>query len=136
MTKSTSREIVVGIIRSEKGAIFITQRGERSHLAGLWEFPGGKIEPNETPEQALSRELAEEVDIRVRSASFLKTIYHQYSDREIILHVYLVEDWDGQPFGKEGQHSRWVPQSQLNADDFPAANLPIIEMLKNSDKFL
>lgn len=127
-------DIVVGIIRLQNCRIFITQRGEHSHLSGFWEFPGGKMEGNETPEDALFRELYEEVGIRIHCPVFLKTVHHRYRDREITMRVYLVEDWDGDPCGKEGQNSRWVLQSMLNVDDFPGANRPIIEMLKKSDK--
>ncbi|QYN44970.1 MULTISPECIES: 8-oxo-dGTP diphosphatase MutT [unclassified Gilliamella] len=127
-------EIAIGIIRSQDCEIFITQRGEDSHLAGFWEFPGGKIEPGETPYQTLQREIAEEVDILIHNAQFLKVVKHSYNDRDITIHAYLVEEWDGVPFAKEGQPSRWVDQEDLNADEFPDANRPIIEMLKNRDK--
>lgn len=127
-------EIAIGIIRSQDCEIFITQRGEDSHLAGFWEFPGGKIEPGETPYQTLQREIAEEVDILIHNAQFLKIVKHSYNDRDITIHAYLVEEWDGVPFAKEGQPSRWVDQEDLNADEFPDANRPIIEMLKNRDK--
>ncbi|NUF27650.1 8-oxo-dGTP diphosphatase MutT [Gilliamella sp. ESL0254] len=127
-------EIAVGIIRSQNCQIFITQRGEDSHLAGFWEFPGGKIENGETPYQTLLREIAEEVDIHIHQAQFLKVFKHSYEDRDITIHAYLVEEWDGVPFAKEGQPSRWVDQEDINADEFPDANRPIIEMLKNLDK--
>lgn len=129
-------EIAVGIIRSHDGQIFITQRGEKSHLAGFWEFPGGKVEIGETPLEALQRELAEEVDINVHDAKFLKTITYQYNDRFIKIHVYLIEQWDGEPFAAEGQPSRWIDEEELNADEFPDANRTIIEMLKNLDKHI
>jgi 8-oxo-dGTP diphosphatase len=127
-------EIAVGIIRSQNCQIFITQRGEDSHLAGFWEFPGGKIEAGETPYQTLQREIAEEVDIYIHQAQFLDVFEHSYDDRDIRIHAYLVEEWDGVPFAKEGQPSRWIDQEDLNADEFPDANRPIIEMLKNLDK--
>ena len=127
-------EIAVGIIRSQDCQIFITQRGEDSHLAGFWEFPGGKIEAGETPYQTLEREIAEEIDIHIHQSQFLKTFEYSYDDRDITIHAYLVEEWDGVPFAKEGQPSRWVDQEDLNADEFPDANRPIIEMLKNLDK--
>lgn len=127
-------EISIGIIRSSEGLIFITQRGENSHLAGFWEFPGGKIKEGETPFEALQRELLEEVDIRIHQAKLLKTITHQYGDRFIKIHAYLIEEWDGEPFASEGQPSRWVDEEELNADEFPDANRSIIEMLKNQDQ--
>lgn len=126
-------EIAVGIIYSVSGQIFITQRGENSHLAGFWEFPGGKVEPDETPYQTLVREIAEEVDITVHQARFIKLVNYCYADRDITIHAYLVTDWDGEPFAKEGQPSRWIDLDDLNADEFPDANRSIIEMLKNQD---
>ncbi|QIQ20359.1 8-oxo-dGTP diphosphatase MutT [Zophobihabitans entericus] len=129
-------EIAIGIIRSQDCKIFITQRGENSHLAGFWEFPGGKVEPNESVYDTLVRELAEEVDIHVHDGHFLKTVKHSYDDRDITIHAYLVEHWDGVPFAKEGQHSRWVELDDLNSDEFPDANRSLIEMLKNLDKKL
>jgi len=127
-------EIAVGIVRTHDGQIFITQRGENSHLAGFWEFPGGKVEPHETPFQTLRREIVEEIDIHIHDAKYLKTVEHQYNDRFITIHVYLIEEWDGEPFAAEGQPSRWVDEEELNADEFPDANRTIIEMLKNLDK--
>jgi 8-oxo-dGTP diphosphatase len=127
-------KIAIGIIRSQDCQIFITQRGEDSHLAGFWEFPGGKIELGETPYQTLQREILEEIDIHINQAQFLKVVNHSYDDRDITIHAYLVEEWDGVPFAKEGQPSRWIAQEDLNADEFPDANRPIIEMLKNLDK--
>lgn len=124
-------EIAVGIVRTDEGKIFVTQRNEGSHLAGYWEFPGGKIKSGETQEDALLRELAEEIDIYVLNATYFHTVHHDYHDRQITLHVYLVDTWDGEPFAKEGQHSRWIDLKELNADDFPDANRSIIEMLKN-----
>lgn len=124
-------DIAIGIIRTEHSKIFITQRTEYSHLAGYWEFPGGKLKNAETAEQALKRELFEEVDIHVQQATYLTTIEHNYPERQIIMHVFLVEQWDGEPYGKEGQVSTWVAQNALNCDDFPEANRAIIEMLKN-----
>jgi len=127
-------EIAVGIVRTHDGQIFIPQRGENSHLAGFWEFPGGKVEPHETPFQTLRREIVEEIDIHIHDAKYLKTVEHQYNDRFITIHVYLIEEWDGEPFAAEGQPSRWVDEEELNADEFPDANRTIIEMLKNLDK--
>lgn len=126
-------EIAVGIIRSEEMKIYITQRKEDSHLAGYWEFPGGKMKPLETIEQTLFRELAEEVDIYAEHAIFLTSVTHSYPDREMVLNFFLIEQWDGVPFPKEGQTGRWIYQQELNADNFPEGNRTIIEMLKNQE---
>ncbi|AWK14197.1 8-oxo-dGTP diphosphatase MutT [Candidatus Fukatsuia symbiotica] len=122
-------QIAIGIVRSTQQEIFITQRVNHSHMAGSWEFPGGKIEQNETPLAALKRELLEEIGITVQQASLFKTLQHHYTDRALTLHFYLVKRWQNEPFGREGQPTRWVHQSELRSTEFPPANGEIIEML-------
>ena len=124
--------IAAGIIRNSAKEIFITQRDASSHMAGFWEFPGGKIESGETPEQAVIRELQEEVGIDAEAPVLLKTLEHRFPDRIITLYFFLVEEWQGEPYGKEGQPKRWVKQSELKAEDFPPANEAIVNALKNS----
>lgn len=122
-------KISVGIIRNAQGEIFITQRAADAHMANKNEFPGGKIEAGETPEQALVRELEEEVGIVVKSAQLFDKLEYAYPDLHITLWAYLVESWEGEPWGKEGQPGSWIAQEALNADDFPPANAPIIAKL-------
>ncbi|MGE4800957.1 8-oxo-dGTP diphosphatase MutT [Yersinia hibernica] len=121
--------IAVGIIRNSQQEIFITQRAADSHMAGFWEFPGGKVEQGETAEIALKRELLEETGITVKEAVLLKVLEHTFTDRIVTLSFYMVETWDGEPFGREGQPMRWVNQSNLVAEEFPPANKSIIELL-------
>lgn len=123
-------QIAVGIIRNEQGDIFISQRGGDSHLAGLWEFPGGKIESGESPYDGLVRELAEETGINVQQATLLSEQDYQFDDRSLTLYFYLVEQWNHQPYGKEGQPTRWVNQRDLKIDEFPESNRQIIEQLQ------
>ena len=122
-------QISVGIIRNAAGEIYITQRAADAHMANKWEFPGGKIEADESAEQAVIRELQEEVGIAVRSLQQFDKLEYQFPDRYITLWFWLVDGWDGEPWGKEGQPGRWVAQQNLVVDEFPPANAPIIEKL-------
>ncbi|MFJ2976575.1 8-oxo-dGTP diphosphatase MutT [Kluyvera sp. NPDC087067] len=122
-------QISVGIIRNKQGEIYITQRAADAHMAHKWEFPGGKIEAGESPEQAVIRELQEEVGITVTSLQPFDKLEYQFPDRQITLWFWLVDGWEGEPWGKEGQPGRWVAQRELVAEEFPPANAPVIEKL-------
>ncbi|ALR75454.1 8-oxo-dGTP diphosphatase MutT [[Enterobacter] lignolyticus] len=121
--------ISTGIIRNAQGEIFITQRAADAHMANKWEFPGGKIEDGESAEQAMVRELQEEVGIVARNAVLFDKLEYQFPDRHITLWFWLVEEWQGDPWGKEGQPGRWVAQGELLAAAFPPANEPVIAKL-------
>ncbi|HED3138452.1 8-oxo-dGTP diphosphatase MutT [Citrobacter farmeri] len=121
--------IAVGIIRNPYNEIFITQRAADAHMANKLEFPGGKIEAGETPEQALSRELQEEVGITPVDATLFEKLEYQFPDRHITLWFWLVESWKGEPWGKEGQPGKWIAAGMLQAEDFPPANEPVIMKL-------
>lgn len=118
--------VAVGVVRDGNGKILITQRAKHAHQGGLWEFPGGKLEAGEPVQQALARELAEEVGIEVQAASPLIRINHDYGDRHVLLDVWNVTAFAGQARGCEGQAMRWIDAEQLQEFSFPAANLPII----------
>ncbi|PHM31135.1 8-oxo-dGTP diphosphatase MutT [Xenorhabdus innexi] len=124
--------IAAGIIKNSNDEIFITQRRADSHMGGFWEFPGGKLEQGETPEQALIRELKEEVGITVTHYELMEIITHEFSDRNITLYFFLVDQWENEPFGKEGQPSRWLLQTKLIADEFPPANRSVVGLLTNN----
>ncbi|MEH5524112.1 8-oxo-dGTP diphosphatase MutT [Raoultella planticola] len=122
-------QISVGIIRNPQGEIFITQRAADAHMANKLEFPGGKIEAGESAEQALVRELQEEVGITVSSPRLFDKLEYQFPDRHITLWFWLVEEWSGEPWGKEGQPGQWIAQRALVPEAFPPANEPIITQL-------
>lgn len=122
-------QVAVGIIRNAEKEIFLTQRASTSHMANKWEFPGGKIETDETALEGLTRELMEETGITVTEAQPIGTASHTYQEVSVTLHFFLVEQWQGQPWGKEGQPQRWVAQADLEADEFPPANSEMVERL-------
>jgi 8-oxo-dGTP diphosphatase len=119
-------QVVVGVIKNALGQVLISLRHDDLHQGGLWEFPGGKVEQGESDQQALVRELKEELGITVHSACPLITINHRYPDRSVQLRVYTVADFTGTAQGLEKQDIKWVDADKLSDYDFPAANLPII----------
>lgn len=122
-------QVAVGIIRDPRNAIFLTQRSAKVPMANKWEFPGGKLEQGESPEQALYRELLEETGIIVTSARRLLETSDKQPGLRVNLFFFLIEEWSGKPWGKEGQPYRWVDQQQLVLDDFPMANRKIVTQL-------
>lgn len=122
-------EVAVGVILKQQ-QIFITKRDENLHQGGKWEFPGGKKEANETMAQALVRELDEEVGIQVTQQQELMLIEHDYGDKQVILDVRLVTEFDGEAHGKEGQQGLWVAIDELQNYQFPEANKIILQKLQ------
>jgi 8-oxo-dGTP diphosphatase len=122
--------VVVGVIVAKNQHVLLAKRPAHKSLAGLWEFPGGKVEAGEQPYQALCRELDEEVGIQVQQAKPLLQFQHTYTDRVVDLDVWLVDTFVGDAFGREGQLIRWVMPSELDSYDVPDANKAIIEALK------
>lgn len=118
--------VVAAVIDNPRGEILLTQRLPDAHQGGLWEFPGGKVEKYESPEQALKRELMEEIGLDIRAARPLIRIHHDYPDKSILLDVWRVEQWSGQARGCEGQAMQWCSPERLIQQAFPAANYPII----------
>ncbi|MCA6935882.1 8-oxo-dGTP diphosphatase MutT [Pectobacterium versatile] len=123
--------VAVGIIRNAEQQYFIARRPDGVHMAGMWEFPGGKVEEGETPEQALIRELHEETGIEASAPQALNDKTFSTPERIITLHFFLVETWQGEPYGREGQESRWVNVDELREEEFPPANADMIRWLKS-----
>ena len=122
--------VAVGVIHDPQLGYFICRRAAHQHQGGKWEFPGGKVEAGETVQQALQRELQEEIGISVQVAEPLLVIEHAYSDKAVKLDVWLVTAFAGTAQSLEGLENRWVALDELSQLDFPVANLPIIEALK------
>jgi 8-oxo-dGTP diphosphatase len=122
--------VVVAVIRDKNNQILIAQRAIKKHQGGKWEFPGGKVEKDESAQQALTRELDEELGIQISLISSLIQIHHDYSDFVVFLDVYEVREWQGKAYGKEGQPIRWVDIETLQHYAFPVANESILEALK------
>ena len=121
-------EVAVGVIKRGE-QVYISKRADDLHQGGKWEFPGGKREMGESIEQALTRELFEEVGIQVTEQSEFMLIEHDYGDKMVRLDVRLVEAFNGQARHQEGQLSQWVDINELDQFTFPQANQAIIDKL-------
>ena len=119
--------VAVGVILNGHGEILISRRREDSHQGGLWEFPGGKVETGESVQAALQRELREELGIEVQGSRALLKVQHDYSDKQVLLDVWIIDRFQGDAIGREGQPLCWCPPGELANYDFPAANHPIVE---------
>lgn len=122
--------VAVGVIKNSQGQILIAKRADDAHQGGLWEFPGGKVEVGETLQQALVRELNEELAIEVTSCKPLIQIRHDYPDKSVLLDVCIVDDFVGEALGNEGQPIRWVESADLQRYEFPAANRVIVRAIQ------
>lgn len=127
-------QVVAAAIVDPANHVLVAQRARGTELAGLWEFPGGKIEAGETPEAALIRELAEELAITVAAATMipLSFISHAYPGFHLVMLLYLCRRWDGTPEGLEGQPLRWVSINELATLPMPPADLPLVAVLRRA----
>ncbi|KKN23148.1 hypothetical protein LCGC14_0907820 [marine sediment metagenome] len=119
---------VAVIIRNEQ--ILIALRKPEQHQGGLWEFPGGKVETNESGIEALRREVYEELNLSVLSAVPMLELSHEYDDRTVNLSVWLVTSFSGEAQGNEGQTIRWIAISDIEQYAFPTANTPIVQAIQ------
>jgi 8-oxo-dGTP diphosphatase len=118
--------VAVGVLIDDKHCVLLARRLKGTHLEGFWEFPGGKVEPEETVKTALGRELREELGITVDKTSPLLTVSHDYGEKQVLLDVHRVEAWSGEPFGAEGQPIAWVDAPSLGDFQVPDANAEIM----------
>jgi 8-oxo-dGTP diphosphatase len=121
-------QVAVGVI-TRNDQFFVCRRRAHQHQGNKWEFPGGKIDLDESPEHALRRELSEEIGIIARAYFHLLNLDFSYPDKKVSLHVFVVSDFSGEAYGAEGQESKWVGFNDLLSLDFPDANRTIIEKL-------
>ena len=111
--------------------VLLAQRPEGKTMAGLWEFPGGKVEPGERPEQTLIRELHEEIGITVKEACLAPLTFasHAYDDFHLLMPLYICRRWEGEAIAREGQKLAWVRVNKLRGYPMPAADIPLIPHL-------
>ncbi len=125
-------DISIAIVKNEQDNYLITLRSDDVHQGGKWEFPGGKVEADETPEQAMLRELFEEVGLIATEYQLFEKLFFDYGDKQLNLYFYLIEGFTGSVIGKvgkEGQPLKWVSKSDLADYDFPDANKKVIAKL-------
>lgn len=128
--------VVAGVITDARGRILLARRTEGRDLAGLWEFPGGKVDPGETPEQALVRELREELGIESTAGAPIIAVPQQYPDKRLCLDVRHVATWSGQVKGLDGQALVWVPPEKLIRYAMPPADRPVVAALRDPESYL
>ncbi len=127
MTRLT---VVAALIQDAQGRVLLARRPQDRHQGGRWEFPGGKVEPGETLEAALARELEEELGITPRACRPWKRLRHRYPEHQIELHCLRVLAYRGEPHGREGQAVAWWDPETLDPARFPAANRPLVNALR------
>ncbi|WP_400769649.1 8-oxo-dGTP diphosphatase MutT [Methylosinus sporium] len=123
--------VVAAALVDPQGRVLIAQRPQGKQLAGLWEFPGGKLDPGERPEQALVRELAEELGIEAATDDLAPLTFasHAYEAFHLLMPLYLCRRWRGEPHAREGQALAWMRPSELDAAQMPPADAPLIAPL-------
>ncbi|MFZ5722369.1 MAG: Nudix family hydrolase [Pseudomonadota bacterium] len=128
--------VAVAVIYDGAGRVLCTQRLPHQHLAGLWEFPGGKLEAGESLADGLRREIHEELGIETGAIAPLLRVEHRYPEKTVLLDVWRVLDWRGVPHGREGQPLRWQHPDEMQAGEFPPADVPIIAALRLPSRYV
>jgi mutator protein MutT len=122
--------VVAGAVIDAAGQVLIAQRPPGTHLAGGWEFPGGKLEPGEAPAAGLARELLEELGIAIAAPRPLIRVRHAYPTREVLLDMWVVKQYHGEPRGLDGQALRWCAHEELPTAQLLPADEPIVAALR------
>jgi 8-oxo-dGTP diphosphatase len=133
---NASIHVVAGVLRDAQGRILLAERPPGKHLAGSWEFPGGKCEAGEMPVDALARELREEIGVVVESARPLIGVPHVYPDNEILLDVWQVAAYSGVPHSREGQRLAWMEIDAIDRVEMPPADRPVLTALRLPERYL
>ena len=136
MPDSPPLHVVAGVLRDRDGRVLVAERPHGKHLAGHWEFPGGKSDAGETPLDALRRELAEEIGIDVVSARPLISVPWTYPEKRIVLDAWLVDAYAGTPHARESQALQWIAIDALRTLPMPPADVPIVNALRLPDRYL
>jgi 8-oxo-dGTP diphosphatase len=122
--------VVAAALYDAQGRVLIAERPPGKHMAGRWEFPGGKLEPGETERAALARELREELGVEIAAAHEALTLSHDYGDRRVEVSMWIVDRYTGEPRELDGQRLKWVAPAQLPDEDVLEADRPFIEALQ------
>src|SRR5271170_6437119 len=134
-TGDASRVEVSAALIFRHGKLLITQRHAKSHLGGLWEFPGGKREPGETFEQCLVREIREELGVQISVGKLFEEIAHDYPEKSVHLKFFICELLSGEPQPLDCAAVKWIEKAELANFEFPAADAQLLEKLKASLEF-
>ncbi len=128
--------VAVALIINSERQVLTALRADHQHQGGLWEFPGGKVEANESVEVALKREVYEELGLTIKKCIPFKSIRHDYGDRKVLLDVWQIDQFSGDAHGREGQEIKWQSIDSLKPGDFPKANQGLIRCLQLPDQLL
>lgn len=122
--------VAAGILRDREGRVLLAEHMHDRQFAGLWEFPGGKIDAGESREAALTRELAEELGIESSRFEYFMSLEHDYADRHVFIEFFLVTAWRHRVRGVLGQGLRWVATDALRTEELLPANVAVVDALR------
>ncbi len=122
--------IVAAAVVLDRGRVLLTQRAEGTHLEGLWEFPGGKLEPGESPEEALVRECREECGIEIAVGDILEVTFHRYPDKDVLLLFYRCSIVSGEVRHLQVNAHAWVAPDELDRYEFPPADTNVLARIR------